>query len=192
MAINDAEQFYPKTQNEWRQWLKKHHVEKDSVWLILCKKKSNLPTISWSQAVDEALCFGWIDSVKRKLDEDRSIQYFSKRKPKGTWSKVNKEKVDVLVASGKMTPAGMACIEIAKSNGSWEFLDSVDAMIVPKDLETALKAIPDAMDYFSSLSNSIKKMMLYWLVSAKREETRLKRLSEIVECAAKKEKPKRF
>ena len=185
MAINDKEHFYPKTQKAWRTWLEKNHIDKDAVWLILCKKSSNLPTISWSDSVDEALCFGWIDSVKRKLDNDRSIQYFSKRKPKGTWSKVNKEKVDLLIESGKMTSAGMKCIEIAKQNGSWEILDSVEALIVPKDLEHALNALPNAMDYFQSLRKSSKKILLSWLVFAKKEETRLRRIAEIAENASK-------
>src|SRR5690606_13350946 len=128
------------------------------------------PSVSWSDAVDEALCFGWIDSVKKKLDEVRSIQFFSKRKPKSTWSKINKEKVKKLIETKQMTEAGLHCIKIAKQNGSWTILDSVEELEVPIDLEKELKLKTNAYDFFFSLSKSTKKGLLQWLVMAKREE----------------------
>ncbi len=188
----EIETFYPKNQQEWRTWLQNNHQIKQSIGVTLYKKSSNKPTISWSDSVDEALCFGWIDSVKRKLDEERSIQFFSKRKPKSTWSKINKVKVEKLVATNQMTQAGLNCIEIAKQNGSWEILDSVEELSIPIDLETELKSKPNAFDFFSSLSKSTKKAMLQWLVLAKREDTRKKRITEIVELANQKQKPKQF
>ncbi len=142
--------------------------------------------------MDEALCFGWIDSVKKKLDEERSIQFFSKRKPKSTWSKINKDKVQKLIDAGLISEAGLGCIEIAKQNGSWEILDSVEELMVPQDLEIELNSRPDAMTFFMGLSKSAKKAMLQWLVLAKRPETRQNRVSEIAECASKKKKPKPF
>jgi uncharacterized protein YdeI (YjbR/CyaY-like superfamily) len=190
--MSDIEQFYPKSQTEWRQWLHENHLSKTSVWLIFYKKKSEQPTISWSEAVDEALCFGWIDSVKKKLDEDRSIQFFSKRKPNGTWSKINKAKVDELIASGKMMEAGYNIILTAKQNGSWSILDEVEELIIPKDLEKEFKRKPGSKDYFLSLSKSVKKMMLQWIVLAKQDATRQKRINEIVEMASQKLKPKQF
>lgn len=190
--MSDIEQFYPKSQTEWRQWLQENHVSKSSVWLIFYKKKSEQPTISWSEAVDEALCFGWIDSVKKKLDDERSIQFFSKRKPNGTWSKINKAKVEQLIASGKMMEAGHNIIVIAKQNGSWSILDEVEELIIPKDLEKEFKKKPGSKDYFLSLSKSVKKMMLQWIVLAKQEETRQKRINEIAELASQKLKPKQF
>lgn len=188
----DIEHFYPKSQTEWRQWLKENHLSKPSVWLIFYKKKSKQPTISWSEAVDEALCFGWIDSVKKKLDDERSIQFFSKRKPNGTWSKINKAKVEQLIASGKMMEAGHHVILTAKQNGSWSILDDVEELIIPKDLEKEFKKNPGSKDYFLSLSKSVKKMMLQWIVMAKQDVTRQKRINEIAEMASQKLKPKQF
>lgn len=190
--MSDIEQFYPKSQTEWRQWLQENHLSKPSVWLIFYKKKSEQPRISWSEAVDEALCFGWIDSVKKKLDDERSIQFFSKRKPNGTWSKINKAKVEQLIASGKMMDAGHSIILTAKQNGSWSILDDVEELIIPKDLEKEFKRRPGSKDYFLSLSKSVKKMMLQWIVLAKQEETRQKRINEIAELASQKLKPKQF
>lgn len=105
MPTNEVVTYYPKNSNQWRKWLIKHHLNQDGVWVILYKKQANQPTISWSEAVEEALCFGWIDSIKKTLDAERSIQFFSKRKPKSTWSKINKQKVQALIEAGKMMPA---------------------------------------------------------------------------------------
>jgi len=192
MPDDEIELFYPKTKLQWRKWLMKNHLQKKAVWLILFKKNANKPTISWSDAVDEALCFGWIDSIRKKLDEERSIQFFSKRKPKSTWSKINKEKIEKLITTNQMTQAGLDCITIAKQNGTWEILDTVEALLVPADLEVKLKAYPNALEYFMSLSKSVRKMMLQWIVLAKRDETRAKRIAEIVTHARKKQKPKQF
>jgi uncharacterized protein YdeI (YjbR/CyaY-like superfamily) len=142
--------------------------------------------------VEEALCFGWIDSTRRPLDKERFLQFFSKRKPKGTWSKVNKEKVKQLIADGLMTKAGLESIETAKQNGAWTILDTVEELTIPKDLEKEFKAHPGSKKYFMSLSKSVKKMMLHWLVMAKRPETRQKRITEIAEQAGKGMKPKQF
>ena len=192
MSINDAEKYYPQSKEQWRKWLAKNHIQKNAVWVIFYKQKADKPTITWSDAVDEALCFGWIDSIKKTLDEERSIQFFCKRKPKSTWSKINKEKVKKLIAAEKMMQAGLSCIEIAKENGSWEILDSVEELIIPKDLESELEAKENAMDFFLSLSKSVRKAMLQWLVLAKRKETRENRISEIVKSASNKQKPKQF
>jgi uncharacterized protein YdeI (YjbR/CyaY-like superfamily) len=190
--MDEKETFYPTNQQEWRQWLEENHLEKQSVWLVTYKKQSGVPTISWSEAVDEALCFGWIDSVKRSLGDDKSIQYFTKRKAVSTWSKINKAKVQQLMENGNMTEAGLRIIEIAKQNGSWTILDEVEELIVPADLEQALATKPGATEFFFSLSKSMKKQLLYWIVSAKREETRNIRIGEIVENAGQGMKPKGF
>ncbi len=188
--MQEVERFYPKNQTEWRQWLQENHLSKQSVWLIFYKKKSAQPTITWSESVDQALCFGWIDSVKKKLDEERSIQFFSKRKPKSTWSKINKAKVDKLIIDGMMTQAGRDSIEIAKRNGSWTILDDVEDLIIPNDLEAEFAKNPDTKDCFLSLSKSVRKMMLYQIISAKQQATRQKRISEIVELVSQRMKPK--
>lgn len=192
MKEEEIEIFYPKNLVAWRKWLEKNHVSKSSVWLVFYNKASAIPTISWSEAVDMALCFGWIDSKKIAIDKEKSHQFFSKRKAKSTWSKTNKEKVLKLIDAGHMTEAGLISIQIAKQNGSWTILDDVEELIIPKDLEKEFKKQPGSKDFFLSLSKSAKKGMLQWLVLAKRPETRQKRISEIVQLAAQKLKPKQF
>jgi uncharacterized protein YdeI (YjbR/CyaY-like superfamily) len=192
MEKKEPETFCPASRKEWRKWLKENHQTKQSISLILYKKESGKPTLDWSEAVEEALCFGWIDSTRRPLDKERFLQFFSKRKPKGTWSKVNKEKVKQLIADGLMTKAGLESIETAKQNGAWTILDTVEELTIPKDLEKEFKAHPGSKKYFMSLSKSVKKMMLHWLVMAKRPETRQKRITEIAEQAGKGMKPKQF
>lgn len=192
LVLEEPEVFYPKNLEEWRVWLEENHVSKPSVWLVFHTKFSQKPSITWSNAVDVALCFGWIDSKKVKIDAETAHQFFSKRKPKSTWSKINKEKVVQLIEKGLMTQAGYDSIEIAKENGSWTILDEVEALIIPEDLEEAFTAEDGAKDYFLSLSKTIRKMMLQWIVLAKRAETRQKRIHEIVTFAAQKQKPKQF
>ncbi|MGB0870048.1 MAG: YdeI/OmpD-associated family protein [Flavobacteriales bacterium] len=186
------EEYCPSNQQEWRSWLELNHKSKEAVWLVFYKKKSPKYNLSWSQAVDEALCFGWIDSVKKTIDNETYIQYFSKRKPKSNWSKVNKDKVKNLIENGLMKEEGLKSIAIAKENGSWVFLDDVEALIVPEDLKMELENRKGALDFFNSLSDSSKKMFLYWVHSAKRSETRQKRILEIAENANQKLKPKKF
>ena len=188
----EIETFYPSTQADWREWLQENHLSKQSVWLIYYKKKSKISSISWSEAVDEALCFGWIDSTARPIDEEKYMQFFTKRKAKSVWSKVNKDKVEKLIAAGKMRQAGFDSIERAKQNGSWTILDEVEELIIPEDLDAAFQANEGSKDFFMSLSKSAKKMILYWLVSAKQQSTRQKRINEIAELASQKLKPKQF
>lgn len=184
--------FCPASQQDWREWLIENHSSKQSVWLVYYKKKCNVPTINYNDAVDEALCFGWIDSTKKSLDDDTFMQFFCKRKPNSVWSKINKLKVEQLINSGLMTRAGLDRIEVAKQNGSWEILDGVEELNIPEDLAKALDTKSDSKAYFLSLSKSARKSILQWLVLAKRLETRHKRITEIVELAAKKMKPKQF
>ncbi|MFA5326886.1 MAG: YdeI/OmpD-associated family protein [Prolixibacteraceae bacterium] len=190
MAKIDLETYCPTNPSEWRKWLEKNHLSKQSVWLVCYKKKSNKPTIAWSDAVDEALCFGWIDSKRIPIDEEKFMQFFSRRKSNGTWSKVNKEKIRQLIDSGLMTKAGFESIETARRNGSWAILDDVEELIIPTDLKAEFKNKPAAIDYFDNLSKSVKKAILQWLVLAKRPETRQKRITEIAEFAEQKLKPK--
>ena len=188
----EIETFCPKSRQEWREWLQKNHTQKQSVWLIYYKKKSGVPTVMYSEAVDEALCFGWIDSKAKPLDEEKFMQFFSKRKAKSVWSKVNKAKVERLISEGLMTKAGFESIETAKQNGSWTILDEAEALLIPKDLDDEFQKRPKAKNYFLGLSRSDKRNILQWLVLAKREETRQKRIAEIVELADQNQKPKQF
>jgi uncharacterized protein YdeI (YjbR/CyaY-like superfamily) len=182
--------FYPMSLTDWQKWLEKNHDSEQSVWLVSYTKKSGKKSISWSEAVDIALCFGWIDSKKIKIDDETSHQFFSKRKANSTWSKINKEKIKRFIDNGLMTAAGYKCIEIAKQNGSWTILDEVEELIIPKDLKAALKNKPVAKAYVESLSKSSMKAILQWIILAKRPETRQKRIAEIVALAEQKLKPK--
>lgn len=190
--MNKAEVFYPVNQAAWREWLAQNHVSKQSVWLVFYSKSSNKTSITWSEAVDVALCFGWIDSKKIKIDDERAHQFFSKRKPNSTWSKINKEKVARLIDNGAMTEGGLVGIEIAKQNGSWTILDEVEALTIPPDLAKAFQKHSGSEDYFLSLSKTIKKMMLQWVVLAKQSKTRQRRIDEIAELAGQNKKPKPF
>jgi uncharacterized protein YdeI (YjbR/CyaY-like superfamily) len=190
--MQSKNQYCPLNVDEWRSWLKDNHKTQESVWLIVHKKGSANPTISWSDAVNVALCFGWIDSVKRSIDSEKYMQYFCKRKAVSTWSKINKDKVEDLIQKGLMTEAGLAIIVKAKVNGSWTILDDVENLVIPYVLESAFINNPDAREYFLSLSKSVRKQFLYWIVSAKREETKNKRIAEIIEYANQKLIPPRF
>lgn len=190
--MSEEEMYYPRNVSEWRAWLIEHHASRQSVWLLYYKKKSAQPSISWSEAVDEALCFGWIDSKAKPIDDEKYMQFFSKRKPKSVWSAINKKKVDQLIAQGRMTEAGYSSIAIAKENGSWTILDEAEALIVPPDLELEFNKVAEAKSFFLKLSRSDKKNILQWLVLTKRPETRMKRIHEIVELAAQNLKPKQF
>ena len=186
----EVEIFYPTSRTDWRKWLETNHLSKQAVWLVFYNKSSGRKSISWSEAVDEALCFGWIDSKKIKVDVETSHQFFSKRKPNSTWSKINKAKVEQLIGSGLMTAAGHKCIEMAKQNGSWGILEEVEELIIPEDLNAEFRVNPASKEFFLSLSRTGRKSILQWLVLAKRPETRKKRIVEIIECAAQKQKPR--
>lgn len=192
MEKKETESFYAVGRKQWREWLKKNHHKQQSVWLICYKANSGIPTLIWSEAVDEALCFGWIDSTRKSIDHEKFMQFFGKRKPTGTWSKINKQKVEQLIEQGLMAPAGLASIELAKENGSWNVLNEVEELIVPKDLAKAFKNNPGSKEFFTVLSKSVRKAMLQWLVLAKRPETRAKRILEIALLAAQNKKPKQF
>ncbi len=152
MLKSEPETFYAASREEWRQWLDKHHGTKPSVWLVYYKKDTGIPTVTYPEAVDEALCFGWIDSTKKSLGNDRYMQLFTKRKPNSVWSKINKGKIERLTSEGLMTPAGFDSIETAKKNGSWTILDQVEELVIPKDLEKAFKSHKGSKDFFVSLS----------------------------------------
>jgi len=187
--MNDVEEYCPKGKKDWREWLELNHEKKKAVWVIFHKKNSPKHSLSWSESVDEALCFGWIDSTKRTVDSTKYKQYFTKRKAKSNWSRVNKDKVRSLIDQGLMREAGYKSIEIAKENGSWTILDGVEALIIPEDLKEELANSEKAEDYYKALSNSTKKMLLYWVVSAKRKETRQKRIMEIAANASREVLP---
>lgn len=177
--------FYAKNRAAWRKWLAKHAAVATAVWLIIYKKESGVPSIYYPDAVDEALCFGWIDSTPNKRDDNSYYQFFAKRNPKSNWSQVNKQKVEKLIAEGRMTPQGLAIIELAKQTGTWDALNAVDAIAIPDDLQQALVQNKMAQQYFEAFSRSSKRGILEWILNAKKPETRQKRIAETVSLAAK-------
>lgn len=182
----------PFDRTAWREWLIANHATSDGVHLVSWRRGSGKASVPYEEAVEEALCVGWIDSVGRRLDEERAIQRFSPRRPGSGWARSNKERIERLVAAGLMLPAGLAAVETAKRDGSWTRLDEVENHVVPSDLAAALDAAPPARDRWDAFSRSARRMMLVWLVDAKRPETRAKRIAEIATHAARGEQPPAF
>lgn len=178
----------PKDRAAWRKWLEDNHTSSESVWLVINKKNSRIRGISLNDAVEEALCFGWIDGRLNIVDDKRYKLLFSPRKSKSIWSKNNKLKIERLIQQGLMTAAGFEKIEAAKKNGSWGAIDSVEKLVVPIDLQKALDDNPTAKKNFSGSSDSYKKRILYWILSAKRPETRSKRIQQTVAMTEKNAK----
>jgi uncharacterized protein YdeI (YjbR/CyaY-like superfamily) len=177
--------FHAKTQKEWRKWLGKNHRSEKAVWLIFYKKGSGIPSTNYAEALEEALCFGWIDSKANKRDDESYYQYFAKRKPGSNWSRVNKEKVAKLIEKGLMTPAGFESVETAKQNGKWSALDEVEKLIVPSDLKQLFDKNKTASENWNGFSRSVKRGILEWILNAKRAETRQRRIAETVDLAEK-------
>jgi len=175
---------HPKTRAEWRAWLTAHHTQTEGVWLVSFKKATGKPRMEYDEAVEEALCFGWVDSKGNKLDEERSLLYFAPRKGGSGWSKPNKERVERLIAAGLMMPAGMAKVEAAQKDGTWHALDGVEALEVPPDLKKALKALPNAQACWDAFPRSVKRSILEWILNAKKPETRQNRVEETARLAA--------
>jgi len=184
MELKDGiKTFYAKTQKEWRKWLEKNHQSEKSIWLIIYKKESGTPSVYYTDAVDEAICFGWIDSKPNKRDDESYYQFFAKRNPKSNWSKVNKGKVARLLEEGKIAPSGLEAIELAKQNGTWTALDKVEEMEIPEDLQKAFNKNKTAFGYFDKFPRSSKRNILEWIMNAKRPETRQARIDETVKLA---------
>jgi uncharacterized protein YdeI (YjbR/CyaY-like superfamily) len=173
-----------KSRRALRRWLAANHDKADAFWLVTCKKHKRAH-VPYGDVVEELLCYGWIDSRTRRLDDDRMMLLVAPRKPGSTWSRANKRRVTRLDKAGLMTAAGRAKIDIAKKDGSWTFLDDVEALIVPDDLVAALRNSGPAQRHFELFSNSAKKIILLWIKTAKRDSTRAERISETVRLAAK-------
>ena len=180
--------IHPLTRAEWRAWLAENHTRAEGIWLVSYKKATGKPRFEYDEAVEEALCFGWIDSKPNKLDEERSLLWFAPRKAKTGWSKPNKERVEKLLAAGAMTPAGLAKVEAAKADGTWTALDSIEALEVPPDLAAALATYPTATAYFDAFPRSAKRGILEWISTAKTPQTRAKRIEETARLAAENQR----
>ena len=179
----------PANRQEWREWLEANHAASTGAWVGVGKKGGRVTALTYDEAVEEALCFGWIDSTVNRIDDDRFRQLFTPRKPNSSWALSNKARVARLIAEGRMTPAGMAVVEAAKRDGSWDLLESVENLMMPADVGAALAATPGAAAGFERLPESQRKMALYWIQTAKRPETRARRIAETVQAALEGRSP---
>lgn len=186
---DSLEEIYINSRRTWRRWLEKNHRTSRGIWLVYYKVTSSKASVRYPEAVREALCFGWIDSKVQSLDEERYRQIFTPRKSGSVWSKLNKQYIEELMAEGLMTPAGLEMIAAARQDGSWTALDAIEELIVPPDFKKALKADAGAAKFYESLTRSMKKGVLFRLSSAKREETRKKRLTDIMTALAQQRNP---
>jgi uncharacterized protein YdeI (YjbR/CyaY-like superfamily) len=177
---NGKERVVPGSRGEWRRWLAANPDRVEGVWVVHRKKSSDLDGPSYDDLVEEALCFGWIDSVTHRVDQDRTIQWFSPRRAGGLWSALNKKRIETLLRQGLMTEAGQKAIDQAKADGSWSQADDADALIVPADLEAAFDGAPTARVAYERLPDSSKKQYLWLVYSAKRPETRVRRVADVV------------
>jgi uncharacterized protein YdeI (YjbR/CyaY-like superfamily) len=184
MAEAPHNSIHPKTRAEWRTWLEQNHTQTQGIWLISYKKATGKPQFSYNEAVEEALCFGWIDSKPNKLDTERSMLWFAPRKSGTGWSKLNKTRVEQLTAQGLMHSAGLLKVEAAKQDGSWTALDAIEALEIPADLAQALVTYEAAKQHFEAFPRSVKRGILEWIASAKKPETRAKRIEETARLAS--------
>jgi len=176
----------------WRAWLIANHATSTGVHLVSWRRASGRTSVRYEEAVEEALCVGWIDSVAGRLDEQRSLQWFSPRRSTSGWARTNKARVERLITAGLMLPAGLDAIDEAKRNGSWTRLDDVENLVVPDDLAAALATNPSARQRWDAFSRSRRRAILEWISQAKRPETRARRIAEAAESAAQDDVPPQF
>ncbi len=186
--MKEKEHLYFKNASDWREWLHNNHDSSTGVYLIFYKVNSPFESMRWEEAVQVAICYGWIDSTVRNIDEHSRKQIFSPRKNKSVWSKLNKTYIENLIAENLMHESGLAKIEIAKQNGSWNSLDNVEDLIIPEDLGLAFGQNKIAFENYKNFSPSYRKGYLYWLNQAKRPETRNNRIATIIELCLQNKK----
>ena len=186
-VMDEAPHVEPASRAEWRAWLAANHATSGGVWLVMWKRHAGHPTVTYEAAVEEALCFGWIDGRMNRLDEDRLREWFSPRRPKGTWARTNKERVERLEAAGLMTDAGRAAIELAKANGAWHALDDIDALVMPPELEAGLAGREGTREYFDSRSESSRRTAIAFVTGVKRADLRTGRVERVVAACVARE-----
>jgi uncharacterized protein YdeI (YjbR/CyaY-like superfamily) len=177
-------EFYAKDRQVWREWLEKNHETEKSVWLILYHRDTRTPCVSYEDAVEEAICFGWIDSRPEKRDAESSLLLFARRNPVSKWSQNNRERAERMIRAGLMKEVGLRMVELAKKSGTWTALENVQKNVIPDDLQEVLDASPRAKEYFMAFPPSSKRIILEWIQNAKKPETRQKRIEETVRLAA--------
>jgi uncharacterized protein YdeI (YjbR/CyaY-like superfamily) len=175
---------HPRSIPAWRAWLSRHHRDTDGVWLAQWKRASGKIPLDYAKIVEEALCFGWIDGLTNTLEDGRQAFLITPRRKGSAWSRSNKERVDRLIAEDRMTAAGMSVIERARADGSWSALDAAEALIEPVELAAALDANPEARRQWDAFPRSPRRALIFWVTSAKRPETRQRRVTVIVDEAA--------
>jgi uncharacterized protein YdeI (YjbR/CyaY-like superfamily) len=190
-AFDDAPLVEAEDREAWRAWLEANHASATGVWLVTFRAGSGRPSLDYGVSVEEALCFGWVDSRGRKVDERRSKLYFAPRRPGSGWAASNKERVERLIADGRMAPAGLAAIERAKADGSWTALDAVERLEIPPDLGAAFAERPPAAQAWDTFPKSAKRAILLWIGQARRAETRAARITETATLAQRGERADR-
>ena len=176
-------QLYVEDREAWRSWLAANHNQPGGVWLVLYHKKSGVPTVTYDEAVEEALCFGWVDSRTNKRDGESYVLYFTSRNPKSNWSRANRQRVERMMEQGRMTEAGLGLVKLAKESGAWTALEEVQESVIPPDLGEALAAGDKAEANFQAFRPSSKRILLQWILNARRPETRRRRIEETVRLA---------
>ncbi len=176
-----TEKLHLTNRDEWRAWLRRNHDTKKEIWLLYYKERTGKPSIPYDDAVEEALCFGWIDSIVKKIDDEKFARKFTPRKGKSRWSELNKKRAREMMKAGKMTQAGIAKIREAKQSGEWfKTAPAIKELVTPPYINEALAANKKALNFFDSLTSSYKRNLVGWITSAKREETRKRRLAEAI------------
>ena len=187
--MEELESIYFKDAASWRDWLEQNHDSSSGIWQICFKKHTGQPSVSYDEATEEALCFGWVDSLVRRLDADTYMRKYSPRKPRGNWSPSNKKRVERMIAAGKMHPAGLKLIEEAKANGKWdEPFKTINDYKLSKDFENDLQESGFAYRNYLGLPSTERKYFVAWVMSAKREETRQRRFREMIRKLENNEK----
>lgn len=181
----DAERFEPGSPADWRAWLAEHHGRGYGVWLVT---RRAAPCVTYEEAVEQALCFGWVDSTAGRLDDERTMLWFAPRKARSGWARTNKLRIERLIAEGLMQPAGLALVEAAKADGSWTLLDDVEDLVVPPDLVEAFARHPGSREQWEAFPRSVKRAQLEQVVQAKRPETRARRVEQVASSAARGER----
>ncbi len=174
----------------WRAWLEANHATATGAWHVTWRARPGRQGLDYEAAVEEALCFGWVDSTGGRFDDERSKLYFAPRQPRSPWAATNKARVERLIAAGRMHPAGLAAVERAKANGSWTVLDGVERLEVPDDLAAALGARPPAAANYAAFPPSVRKQLLASVATAVRPETRARRIADVAAAAARNERPR--
>jgi uncharacterized protein YdeI (YjbR/CyaY-like superfamily) len=182
---NRRTEYYPKNRKAWRSWLQKNHIGKQHVWLIIYKKGTGKPSVTYDEVVEEALCFGWIDSKPNKRDDESYFLFIAPRKPRSPWSAVNKKRIEILLQQNKIEEAGLNKIEEAKKDGSWKLLDKIEALEMPATLKKAFAKNKPSLKNFTAFPAGVKKQIYQWIISAKTEATIQKRIEETVLLAEK-------